>query len=226
MRMLPSPATASGSRHEGAGVAYNLAGMAVLAVLMALCAAYFLDFQLEQSAAPPPATGETLTRTIAGRELHIPTAWFRGTPDEAGGFANQIDLRVDLALEGRAEPAGVEVTLLARSRVQASSRLLDSVYLHQFTRETLAGPPGLVGKPLAAADGYAGETVWYDPLSGEPFVAKCLAPVETGAPARCLRAIVLPSGIGALYAFDETILADWRGFDAAMRRLLTVIGAW
>jgi hypothetical protein len=223
--MPPSPATAQRSRQDGAGIAYNLAGLALLAIMTALGAAYFLDFQIERGAPPPPLT-ETVTKTIAGKELHIPATWFRDGAGGSSGFANEVALRATLALDGLAEPAGIDITLLARSRVQPSSALLDSVYLHQFTNETVEGPWGLVGKPLAAVDGYAGETIWYDPLSGEPFVAKCLAPVKAGAPARCLRSVILPSGIGALYAFDETALTGWKGFDAAMRNLLTAIGAW
>lgn len=224
--MPPSPATAQGSRQHGAGVAYNLVGMALIAVLLTLGAAYLIDYELERRAPPPPPVSETLTKTIGGRELHIPAAWFRHGTGASSGFAKEIALRATLNLEGVAEPATIDITLVARSQVRASSVLLDSVYLHQFTSETVKGPPGLVGKPLSAADGYAGETIWYDPLAGEPFVAKCLTPIDAEAPARCLRAVVLPSGIGALYGFDETVLAGWKGFDAAMQRLLAAIGAW
>ena len=67
--------------------------------------------------------------------------------------------------------------------------LLDGVYLHQFEDKQLTGPPGLVGKPLTASEGFAGETVWYDALSADPFVAKCLAPVAPGEPTQCLRTV-------------------------------------
>ena len=53
-----------------------------------------------------------------------------------------------------------------------------------------------------------------------------MAPVGPETPARCLRTVILPSGIGAVYAFDETVLAGWKGFDAVTQRMMTAIGAW
>jgi len=227
---MQTPAAPTRSRYDGAAIAYNLVGLALLAVMIALAAAYLVDHQARQSGMAPVEAelAATITKTIAGRELRIPAGWLRKDAERVDGFAGEASLHTTLTLDGMAaaEPATIDITLISRSRLRASSTLLDAVYLHQFTDETVDGPTGLVGKPLAASSGYAGETVWYDPLAGEPFVAKCLTPVEPDTEAKCLRAVILPSGIGVLYEFDETVLAGWKGFDAAMRRLLTAIGAW
>ncbi|GLQ57573.1 hypothetical protein [Devosia nitrariae] len=229
MRMAPAPNTALAgtTRPTASAIAYNLAGLAVLAALVAVAAAYLLDFHMASHSGPPPAQTMTtlVSRTIGGRELRIPLDWFRGEASPKDEFASQVELRAALALEGLDRPATIDVTLLPRSRVRPSAMLLDTVYLRDFGSETLRGAPGLVGKRLLPERGL-GETVWYDPLSPAPFVAKCMAPVETGAPGRCLRSVVLPSGVGAVYAFDDTVLEGWMGFDAVVKRMMTTIGAW
>src|SRR5690606_8349026 len=142
------------------------------------------------------------------------------------GFTNQIDLRILFAPDAAQAALPVDVTLLPRSRVRTSASLLDNVYLHQFGHETLDGVPGLVGKPMLAGNGYAGESVWYDAIAPNPFVAKCLEPVAVNGAAQCVRTVYLPSGIAAVYTFDSTILQSWRQFDAEMERWLAPIGAW
>ena len=88
-----------------------------------------------------------------------------------GGFAKEIDLRVTLPLGAKGADAAIDISLMPRSRVRPSASLLDGVYLHQFMPEQLSGPPGLVGKPMMATEGYEGETVWYDPIGQSPFAA-------------------------------------------------------
>ena len=135
-----------------------------------------------------------------------------------------MQLVLPLGLNGA--PRTIELTLLPRSSARPSASLLDGVYLHMFQTKELSGPHGLVGKPLRAGDGYDGETVWYDPLSADPFVAKCSAPVAPGAEARCLRAVYLAPGIASVYAFGSDVLTNWRSFDSAMRGRLEQIGVF
>ncbi len=84
---------------------------------------------------------------------------------------------------------------------------------------------GLVGKPLSGAEGFEGETVWYDPLSARPFVAKCIEPVEAGQPAACLRTVHLPGQIALTYRFDASLLPYWKTFDETLKPWLVQIGA-
>jgi hypothetical protein len=211
-----------------ASLAYNLAGIGVLVLLLAVGAAYLIDELGRASRIPAPSLDDPdpISQTISGRELSIPTAWFRYGEQIRNGFTNQIDLRILYAPEGAETAIPIDITLLPRSRARDSARLLDGVYLHQFGDDTLGGVPGLVGKPMRSSNGYAGESVWYDALSPNPFVAKCVDPVATGGVAQCVRTVSLPSGIAAVYTFDATALQSWRQFDTEMERWLGHIGAW
>jgi len=224
-----SSQSAPAGRHLGlSSLAYNLAGITVLVLLLAVGAAYLIDELGRASKTPAPslADPDPIVQTISGRELSIPTAWFRYGEQIRDGFTNQIDLRVLFVPDADTAPVPVDITLLPRSRARTSASLLDGVYLHQFGDDTLGGVPGLVGKPMLSSNGYAGESVWYDALSPNPFVAKCLQPVAADGVAQCVRTVYLPSGIAAVYTFDATILQSWRQFDAEMERWLTPIGAW
>jgi hypothetical protein len=198
--------------NTGAGhIAYNLAGISVIVLMMAVGLAYVVDMAGRNGADGKGNGASAITQTIGGRDLTIPEHWFRYGEQMRPGFVTQID--------------PVNVTILPRSRARASSVLLDAVYLHQFDDGMVSGVPGLVGKPLKHGAGYVGETVWYDALSPNPFVAKCAAPIESGKPARCLRTVQLSSGLAAIYGFDGAALAGWRDFDAAMALRLETIGA-
>lgn len=224
MSSQSAPATAGQAPN---GLAFNMASIAVLVMLLAVGAAYLIDEigRLARTPAPALDDGNPVSQTISGRELAIPTAWFRFGEQIRTGFTNQIDLQVMLpSADGRARP--VDVTLLPRSRVRSSAALLDRVYLHQFTAETRGGVAGLIGKPMRDENGYAGETTWYDPLSADPFVAKCQEAVEAGGLQQCVRTVYLPSGIAAVYTFDATVLQSWRRFDADMAQWLNRIGAY
>jgi hypothetical protein len=223
-----SSQSASAHRPGQPSLAYNLAGIAVLVLLLAVGAAYLVDELGRASRVPAPSLDDSqpIVQTISGRELSIPTNWFRYGEQIRNGFTNQIDLRILYSPEGAEVAIPMDVTLLPRSRARASARLLDGVYLHQFGDETLSGVPGLVGKPMLASNGYAGESVWYDALSPDPFVAKCVEPVAAHGVAQCVRTVYLPSGIAAVYTFDATALQSWRQFDGEMKRWLGHIGAW
>lgn len=212
--------------NTGAGhIAYNLAGISVIVLMMAVGLAYVVDMAGRSGADAEDDGASAITQTIGGRDLTIPENWFRYGEQMRPGFVTQIDLDVAVTLPGFDLPVPVNVTILPRSRARASSVLLDAVYLHQFDDGMVSGVPGLVGKPLKHGAGYVGETVWYDALSPNPFVAKCAAPIESGKPARCLRTVQLSSGLAAIYGFDGAALAGWRDFDAAMALRLETIGA-
>ncbi|MBD8064375.1 hypothetical protein IC608_02650 [Devosia sp. PTR5] len=211
----------------GASVGFNLAGIAALVLLLAVGAAYLVDHAGRGANGPLPSLddGDRVVQTLGGRELTVPRNWIVANGNQRSGFVSEINLttRLDLGLaEG---PVSVDVTLLPRGRVRSSATLLDTVYLHQFAGPTLSGAAGLVGKPLQDADGYSGETVWYDPLAPGPFVAKCQTPIENGAQDRCLRTVHLPSGLAAVFSFSATALAGWRSFDTEMALWLDQIGA-
>ncbi len=220
-------ASSVSSKSQGAqGFVYNLSAIALVAALIGLALAYAIDAAGRQARVPPHRTDAetTLSRSLGGSELQIPLSWFRYAEDRVEGFAKQIDLHLIVPIGPGGARRGVDVTLVPRSAVRPSARLLDGVYLHMFTDEEREGPSGLVGKPLRRAEGFETETVWYDPLSADPFVAKCSDPIASGK-SRCLRTVQLAPGVAAVYAFDAELLERWRDFDGLMRPMLVRIGA-
>ena len=189
--------------------------------------AYAIDAASRSSRlAPHRADASTvLTRTIGGREISIPQAWFRNPEGASETFSKQVDLLLALPLGPGGANRNIDVSLVPRSSVRASARLLDGVYLHMFGTEEVAGPPGLIGKPLEASDGYSAETVWYDPISADPFVAKCSAPVVANGRSTCLRVVYLAPALAAVYRFDADVLDNWRSFDVQLGALMQRIGA-
>ena len=203
-------------------VGFNLVAILIVAALFGLGLAYAIDILGRGEATAHPVEG-TISRGIGGIELKIPTAFFRNEEDRKEGFADEIELvaTLPLGVDGRQVP--IEVTLLPRSRARPSAILLDGVYIHQFEKDQLSGPPGLVGKPLVPAEGFEGETVWYDALSADPFVAKCLAPVVPEEPTQCLRTVVY-GNVAVVYRFREDVLMNWRQFDGAAEGWLAEMG--
>ncbi len=206
--------------------AYNLAVIVLLSVLAGLALAYLIDaVSVSRQAVPVSAYAPPFVdKNIAGAQLRVPQDWLRNQQTTSGGFADQVDLIVDLEFGGE-QPSTVGMLFTPHSRAQSSAYLLDKVYLHQFLPEQLSGPPGLIGKPLRQENGFAAETVWYDPLSPMPFVAKCqVAPIEGGA-AQCMRTVRLTDGLSVTYTFAETLLVDWPRFDEMLRPVLEQTGA-
>lgn len=203
---------------------FNLAVIAIVVAALGLGLAYGIDALSRQHAATQPG-GADLVRNMGGRELRIPTGWFRYQEAQVSGFVSRIELTLPVALGESGTNVPVDVTLVPPSKVRPSARLLDGVYLHQFLPTELSGPPGLVGKPLKGTDGFAGETVWYDALSPDPFVAKCSEPVGGSTLSRCLRTVTLAPGLAAIYTFDAGLLMHWQEFDAAVKPGLVRIGA-
>ncbi|HUV32405.1 MAG TPA: hypothetical protein VMW31_02435 [Devosiaceae bacterium] len=198
----------------------NLAGIVVVVAVLALAAVYGLQTATRNIGdGMPESPGEPVRFTLAATELGVPRNWLRA--QRGGGFAESIEMEVPLALPGVAERLAARITLLPRARATPSAALLDTLYIHRFTITQVGGPRGLVGKPLRPEAGYQNETVWYDPVSGNPFVAKCLV-IEGGARPRaeCMRTLALGARISAVVRFDGSALRQWQEFDAAVSAAL------
>lgn len=205
-------------------VGFNL-GVISLAIGMAgLGLAYLIDLNSNGSA-PAASSDQMVARSLSGVPLVLPQSWLRGDDGGATSFAKQIDLTLALPLGPGGQRVDVDVSLMPRSRVRTSASLLDGVYLHQFTEAQVSSMPGLVGKPLSGNEGFAGETVWFDPISANPFVAKCSPSPDETRPADCLRTVYLGPGIAAVYAFPASALPQWRHFDDLLAPLMKSIGA-
>jgi hypothetical protein len=224
--MIASPELSQRPDAPGS-VAFNLAGLALLVVLLAVGLAYGIDRAARSGVHAEARLDDaaTVTQTVGGRELTIPSSWFRYGEQIKGGFASQVDLNFFLDLGIGSRHTRVDVALVPQSRARASAALLDRVYLHQFGENVSKGFPGLVGKSLESEDGYQNETVWYDALSATPFVTKCATSVGGNRPETCLRTIHLQSGLAAILQFDASALGAWQKFDGELALWLGQIGA-
>ena len=223
---MASPAAAHSST-DLRSTLYTLGLVTLVVVLIGIGVAYAIDAASRSARVAPHRwdSDTTLTRAIGGRNLTIPLAWFRNAEGGEENFSKQVSLlfRLPVGVDGAVER--IDVTLVPRSSVRPSSRLLDGVYLHMFEDKEVAGPPGLVGKPLKEKEGYSSETVWYDPLSADPFVAKCDAPTGPGDTGECLRIVYLAQGLAAVYRFPVEALPGWKDFDNQLAAPLRQIGA-
>ena len=203
----------------------NLMGLVLIVILLGLGVAYGLDaLSRADTAKDARQTDARLPVNVAGVALDVPVSNLKSGDLPGSAFADRLDLVLTLDL-GDGQTLPVDLTLVPKARARASAALLDSVYLKHFTSAETHGAPGLVGKPLAGGDGYDGETVWYDPISIDPFAAKCAAPVSEDAVGVCMRTLVLDSGLSAILGFSESALRHWRQFDPPLKRFLYAIGA-
>lgn len=209
------------------GTFYTLGLITLVVGLIGLGVAYAIDAASRTARIAPHRldTATALTRTVGGKHLTIPRAWFRNAEGAEETFSKQVGLRFYLPLGPDGATRSIDVTLVPRSTVRPSSRLLDGVYLHMFDNAEVSGPPGLVGKPLKHKEGYAAETVWYDPISAAPYVAKCEATAGRRDQGECLRIVNLAPGLAAIYRFPADVLQGWRDFDAQLAGPLRQIGA-
>lgn len=205
---------------------FNLGAIALVLILMGLGLANLLDANTRTVNTLPSLTtnGPTIEKNIAGQRLAIPPAWFRYADQRVEGFTERLDIIFALPLGVDRRIIEVAVSLVPASRIRTSDLLLDAVYLHQFLPTQIEGPPGLVGKPLRGEDGFQNETVWYDPLSPTPFVAKCETPVAGASSGNCIRTVKLSEQVAATYIFDQSVLNAWRDFDIEAAAWLKKIG--
>jgi len=226
--MPPISPSSSGSISRQAPSAFNLAAIALLLALIGLGFAYLLAAaaRRDQTIIASTWSKPVVHKNLAGAQLTIPASWMRRPLGRDGDIVEQVDLKVNLRFAPGAQPFPVKLRLVALAKGQPSSYLLDAVYVRQFSSLQEQGAPGLVGKPLKPVEGFQNETVWYDPLSPNPFVAKCLSENANGSKASCLRTVQLTSKLALVYRFDADLLIYWKNFDATVRPILLQIGVF
>ncbi|MCD7059921.1 hypothetical protein [Pelagibacterium xiamenense] len=208
------------------GIFYPLAVVTLVVLVVGLAAAYgatlWIDGALREKAMDVPTS--THIKTVGAQPYLVPAALMPNAAQHTDGFADRMDMTLALPLGPGGVLVDVVVTVQPRGRTRTSAALLDTVYLHQFGADQTEGVPGLIGKPLGGDAGVSGETVWYDPLSPNPFVAKCMTPVEPNAArGTCLRTFQLSDRNTAIVTFDPAALANWRQFDAVVEAWLETL---
>lgn len=212
------------AERDYSALAYNLGFLAVLAILAGLGLAYWLDTTTRARLAPPPPQSvEILDITVSGQKFSVPANWVRTAAQRQSGFADKLDLLLPLFMADQTEH-NLNASIVSQGKARTTALMLDSVFLHQFEQRQLNGVPGLIGKPLKASSGYQGETVWYDPLAFNPFVAKCVAPISENGTPSCQRVIALQNGTLLATNFPQSWLTYWREFDQAIESALSQIG--
>src|SRR5690348_15342893 len=129
---MAHPAAPTMSHHEGHSVGFTLGVIAALVALLGLGVGYLVS-AAARAHTVPQGTG-MVARTLGSTALTIPAAWLTDASD-GQSFAKQIDLAISLPLGPDGAMRRIDITLTQRSRVLPSARLLDGVYLHEFTAD-------------------------------------------------------------------------------------------
>lgn len=97
----------------------------------------------------------------------------------------------------------------------SSSERLYSVYSQHFIGDPIEGPGNLIGFAMDPDSGFAGEVIYFKPDQSDPFVARCVKPLQ-GRPTFCMRDVMLNNDIQLSYRVRLNMLKDWRRLDEAV----------
>ncbi len=204
---------------------FNLITIALGLIFAGLALAYYID-TLEQSETKLPSLNDNealITKIISGQQLQIPATWFKYLKKNQTEFVDSIELVFVLPIISNKPNMVIQVTLAQKRLNIPSAQLLDDVYLHQFSPNQINSPKGLIGKPLKTMVGNIEENVFYDPLSANPFVAKCMDRIVKDASKRCVRTVQISAQLSATYSFEYEALLGWRNFDMEAQKWLDKI---
>jgi len=197
----------------------NVLILCIILSLLGLSVVYTLDFLEKNSPQQANSSQETIEFTIAASKLRAPKSWIESNFDEEQNILNLLQLRLELQIDGKL--VAVNATLLPAARAAPSAYLLDSLYIHNFAPGRSEQMYGLVAKKLRNEAGFEDETIWYDALSANPFVAKCLdEKVEVRNAKPCITTILVNKRVSALIQFEKSVLPHWRQFSVALAQQL------
>jgi hypothetical protein len=126
-------------------------------------------------------------------------------------------------LDGSADAPVLFLSIRARETATDSAGRLASVYRHFLDDTALDAPPGLVGRKLTQDSGLAGEEVFFEAGSTDPFTAHCLA-ADADVPAICLTEVHAGRSLSVQVRFRKGLLADWADIKSATRLMLLRFG--
>jgi len=207
-------------------MAFNLAALALILLMAGLGIAYWLNGYAATRTQIAPSVYEAplITKTLANTSLQIPQAWLNILTQNSQKNVQVIDLTLKISIADQKEPIPINLRISEAIQAEPSAYLLDSVYVLRFSEAQIGDIKGLVGKPLKAQDGYESETVWYEPISDNPFVTKCIDLEGAGSALNCLRTIRINSQLSATYQFAQNQLEYWHLLDDAIIPLLRQVG--
>lgn len=179
-----------------------------------------------------------VTLSIAGEPLTVAANRMRFADQRGGGALPRVDLAVlwpDLAGRTaenrdafalpRPETPVVQIAIEPSPVALDSAARLASVYLRYFAADppdAALAPPvdGLTARRFVAGSPYADETLYFEPGSVHPFVARCFPRADGDERRLCLTEIGFGKSLVAAVRFPPTLLTDWRRLQDACRSLL------
>jgi hypothetical protein len=200
-----------------------------------------VDFALSWSRALGDADGRSTDPTpialfVGEQRLSIPANMVRFANQRGAGPHERVELAVhwpslegyspalrNAFLDGGQDAPVLYLSIRARQTATDSAGRLANVYRHFLDDTALAAPAGLVGRRLTQESGLAGEEVFFEAGSTDPFTAHCLAPDAT-APAICLSETHVGDGLSVQVRFRKGLLRDWADIKSATRLLMMRFG--
>jgi hypothetical protein len=210
----------------------RLAAAAVALLGFAVGALWYVAGDGDDTAPHPVAV------TISGESLAIAANRIRFADQRRGGALPRVDLAVlwpnmagrtatnrDAFALPRPDTPVLQIAIEPSPVALDSAARLASVYLRYFAAdppdESLAPPvDGLVARRFVAGSPYADETLYFEPGSVHPFVARCFPRAEGDERRLCLTEIGFGKNLVAAIRFPPALLADWRRLQDACRDLL------
>lgn len=206
------------------GIKTNVLILCIFLSLLGLFVVYTMDFLENTEPQSPQSTLEKAEVTIAASKMLVPVSWIVSELNPEQTILNLLQLQLPVTIENRQH--SINVTLLPVSRAAPSAYLLDSLYIHNFAPGPSEQYYGLVVKKLKNDAGFEDEAIWYDALSANPFVAKCLDETTASENAKnCITTILINKRVSALIQFEKSMLPVWRQFSALLNERLGALNS-
>jgi hypothetical protein len=209
------------SRGSGTGTLFAL-GFAGVAALAA-ASIYLLRPHWVQ--APAPAEAPPLPIVVAGVVFNVPTAAIRIPMQRRAGPQERIDLayqwpQLTPPASGTAGLVPLLFVTIERSQdVLPPAERLKSVYPRYLDEAPRPHGGGLVVAPFRDGSLYQGEDVIYDPDRPDRFLVRCSRARSEFTWATCLYGRQA-GGAALIFRFPREWLADWRGVEDGIDRLI------
>jgi hypothetical protein len=203
--------------------------------VFALVALFFLSFAALAAASvvylmqprwtEPPIDAPPLPVAVAGVVFNVPPAAIRVPVQRRAGPQERIDLAYrwpDLTPPDSHAPDATPrlfVTIETTQAPLSAVERLKSIYPRYIDTPSESDPGGLTVAQFADGTPYQGEDVIYDPAAPDRFLVRCSRAQAAVTLAMCL--YERPVGAAALtFRFPREWLADWRGVEAGIGRLI------
>ena len=187
--------------------------------LVGLVFVYASDLLTNKSGNNSAANSGSYKITIAAKPIVVPKAWTTSTINTDDEVLSNVELAIPMNVSN--DETALHISLLPSAKAAPSAYLLDSLYIHNFEEGAPKQAYGLIVKSLKPQAGYEDETIWYDAISANPFVAKCLEEkLGDDTQTNCITTMLVNKRVSALIRFDGDLLPYWKGLHAELTKLL------